>query len=156
MSRSPILYSFLFLACLILTVPAHAELPEDNNAGWEGLYTKYDDQKAAQEEVTAKLAKESEANNQEEYRAMQLLDGWAALGVAVGEPLYFRPAIWVKRCIEGQSFRTAVALSPACASVGVIEGVFFSLFDLSTGIADILTGGYFRMSKKAGVFEYFE
>lgn len=144
MIRTLPLAALVVLTSSILLSPAYAEKAENGNNGWEGLYTRYDDNKNVA------------PDKQEGYQAIQLLDGWAAMGVAVGEPLYFRPAVWIKRCAEGNSTRTAIALSPACASLGVVEGVFYSLFDLSTGLADILTGGYFRISKKAGVFEYFE
>jgi hypothetical protein len=90
------------------------------------------------------------------YDPVQLLDGWGAMFVALGEPIVFRPAVRVKDCLNSSQGGTRIAAAPFCGLYGVAEGLVFTIIDAGAGLCDIATGGYFKLSRKAGVFVYFK
>ena len=89
----------------------------------------------------------------DEYKATQALDGIGAMFIGVGEPAIFRPSLRIQQCVEGSSGGAAVAAVPFCGLYGVVEGVFFCARDVMTGAGDLLTGGYFKLSRRAGVYD---
>jgi hypothetical protein len=89
----------------------------------------------------------------EPYQAVQIWDGFGAFFVAVGEPILIRPSVRIKQCVKNSSGGAAAAAVPFCGLYGVVEGAFFSIRDVLTGTGDVITGGYFRLSRQAGVFD---
>ncbi|MCC6952964.1 MAG: hypothetical protein IT290_02480 [Deltaproteobacteria bacterium] len=91
------------------------------------------------------------ADSEESYSAVQLLDGFGAVLVSLGEPVLF-PIDQTKKCsAEGKgNFESA-----GCATLAFLFSPFMSLRDAIAGTGDLLTGGYFKISRSMGVFDYF-
>ena len=85
------------------------------------------------------------------YSALQLLDGFGAILVAVGEPIFY-PIDQANECKDSSG---SSAKAGGCAFVGLLVSPFLVARDALLGVGDIVTGGYFKLARHAGVFDYF-
>lgn len=156
----------LLFYCCLAVIPLHQAVAEtalapqasDSPNDWEGRYRRYDAQGSditVEQRASAADRFESEPVAEPPYQPVQLLDGFGAIGVGVAEPLFFRPRVWIEDCSKNLSLRTTLVIAPFCGLAGVVEGVGYTLIDTTTGVGDLLTFGYFRLSRRAGVFKYF-
>lgn len=88
---------------------------------------------------------------EDEYSALQAFDGFGAIFIGVGEPVLF-PIHRAKTCKEESKSDWKAS---GCAVVGFVVSPFLAVRDALVGLGDIVTGGYFKMSRKSGVFDYF-
>ena len=86
------------------------------------------------------------------YSAVQLLDGFGAVFVGIGEPVFF-PIDRVKHC--NAKYESSLTVT-GCGLVGFVVSPFLMLRDALLGTGDIVTGGYYKLSRNAGVFDYFD
>lgn len=88
----------------------------------------------------------------EEYHASQALDGFGAFFVGIGEPVLL-PIDQFKKC---QAESDNSLRSTGCGLLGFLASPILMLRDGFVGLGDIFSGGYFTISRKSGVFDYFK
>ncbi len=94
----------------------------------------------------------STAYAEQPYEPIQAVDGFGAIFVGVAEPFLF-PIDQAKTCKRETGDQLYAS---GCAFVGFLVSPFLLVRDVLLGTGDILTGGYFKLSRKAGVFNYFK
>ena len=134
----------LYLVALVLLICKNAMAIDPNV---DPYFTPYSNENTVQPTMPPSISGE------EPYSAVQIWDGWGAFTMSIGEPFFFRPAVRIGECRERASGGAAAAIVPFCALGGAFEGLLYMLRDMTVGLGDVFTGGYFRWSRKVGVFD---
>ena len=85
------------------------------------------------------------------YRPVQMLDGFGAIFIGLAEPILF-PIDQAKECKRKSGDQIHAG---GCAFIGLLASPFLACRDVIVGTGDILTGGYYTLSRRVGVFDYF-
>ena len=145
-------FHLCFVALSVLAFqPAFAQTQDTWTVG-DG-YRRYPDHAPAPSVQSAPPTfSESRTAQESGYEPIQLLDGFGAALVGLGEPILF-PIDQTKKCAaEGKNnFESA-----GCATLSFLFSPFMAARDIIVGTGDILTFGYFRISRNVGVFDYFK
>lgn len=113
----------IFAALVFSTLPAHAD---------ESGYTRYEEPGAPEQP----------------YEIAQALDGFGALLLAPAEP-FLLPVSHARDCSQ-QGYNGLE--SAGCAFIGLLISPAYVIRDVCAGAGDVLTFGYFRLSRNSGVF----